>query len=137
MYPELKRRLLVIHIPSAVLSALIAIYVFVQVVFFAAAGQYTYQTRTNLGHPVNLSIKEDPVLFIGLCFIQLAIGAFAAGWCWESSYDAVRLLKPSLGLPRVFQGRPFRPALWLLGGGSLLVLIGLVQITAKMQGWFS
>jgi len=137
MYPELKRRLLVIHIPGAVLSALVAIYVFVQVVFFVATGQYTYQTRMNFGLPVNLSLKEDPVLFVGLCFIQLAIGAFAVGWCWESSYGAVRLLKPSLGLPRVFQGRPFRPALWLLGGGSVLVLIGIAQIAGKMLGWFS
>ena len=125
MDSDLKKRLLWTHLPAVIFSGLISGYFFYQVVVFTLSGHFIYHTRTNLGHPVDLSFFETPVVFMGLITIQLAFATFFAGWAVESTYHVCRILKPSLNWPLRPKFKPFRPGIILLVIGVSLIALGV------------
>lgn len=120
------------HAPVIPLAALLAIYFAYQAIAFAVSGNYAYHTRTNLGRPINISIVESPVVFIGLCFVQLSIAALLAGWGTESAYHVLRILRPSLGWPRQLRFKPYRASGVLIVIGTALLALGVAYMVTTM-----
>ena len=129
---DLKKRLLWTHAPAVPFTALLAGYFAYQVFVFAFSGTYTYHTRTNLGHPFNILVIESPLVFLGLCFIQLSIAAFFVGWGTESAYHILRILKPSLGWPLRPRFKPYKAGIVLLLIGVTLLALGVCYMFAVM-----
>jgi hypothetical protein len=119
---SLRRRLLWTHAPIIPFAILIAGYIAYQLTFFALAGEYSYQTKLNVGRPVRLSFSDTPLAFLGLFLIQLSFAVFLSCWGAESAYHVIRLLKPSLGWPLRPRIRFFSIGLWCLCGGVVLLI---------------
>lgn len=132
MDSDLKKRLLWTHAPAVPFTALLAGYFAYQVFVFALSGSYTYHTRTNLGHPFNISFIESPLVFVGLCFIQLSFSACFLGWGMESAYHVLRILKPSLNWPLRPRFKPYRAGIVSFLIGVTLLALGVFYMFAVM-----
>ena len=132
MDPDLKKRLLWIHMPAVPITALLAGYIVYTVIVFTISGTYIFHTRINLGHPISISFVESPLLFLGLCFVQLSIAALLAGWATESAYHTLRILKPFLGWPLRPTFKPFKSAVVLLVVGAALVALNVFYMVTVM-----
>ena len=126
----LRARLLWIHAPAALLALAFTTYIFWMVGHFLISGVFIYQTRLNLGHPIEVSYSDAPMLFSALTLGQLSLGALAAGYGTESCYHVFRVLRPSLGWPLRPKFKFYRMGVTLIRIAVTLFAIWLCYFSA-------
>jgi hypothetical protein len=121
------------RLKEAMENALIVLFAPVGIAFFgwmlatfAANGAFVYRTKLNYSNPVSIPFNEQPLLFLAMFCVQLALAlAFLGGWA-QGAYHLARVAFPKYRLPLEIPFKAFRPAIWTGVAGMLLTVIWLL-----------